>query len=263
MRDFQSNDEQGWPAPHERGRSGRGGRGRRGGFGGYGPDPWSGGEPWAAPAGGPGYGPPGPAGPAGFAAGYGPGPWPGDVPPPWRAFRRLRRGDIRSALLAGLADGPAHGYELIRRLEARSGGIWRPSAGSVYPTLQLLEEEGLITGHDEDGKRVYQLTDTGREQAERAKERDPWGHQGHGTRGKLRYSVAPLVLAVRQVALAGDPAQWEAAVGVLDDARQKLYRILADGVGTSPDEDRTPPAAPETGGPAPGDPAAGDPTPGN
>src|SRR5262249_23181395 len=79
----------------------------------------------------------------------------------WGGGRRMRRGDIRQALLRALVDGPAHGYEVIRRLEDRSGGLWRPSAGSVYPTLQLLEEQGLLTSREEGGKRVYELTDEG------------------------------------------------------------------------------------------------------
>src|SRR3954471_22480834 len=65
-----------------------------------------------------------------------------------------RRGDIRTALLVALTDAPAHGYELIQRIEDKSEGAWRPSAGSVYPTLQLLEDEGLVTSTESDGKRV-------------------------------------------------------------------------------------------------------------
>ena len=75
----------------------------------------------------------------------------------------MRRGDIRTALLTALTDGPAHGYEIIGRLEEKSGGMWRPSPGSVYPTLQLFEDEGLVRSEQRDGKRVYELTDAGRE----------------------------------------------------------------------------------------------------
>src|ERR1700691_5885377 len=84
----------------------------------------------------------------------------------WRGgHRRMRRGDIRTALLVALGDGPAHGYELISRLEQKSGGTWRPSPGSVYPTLQLFEDEGLVHSEERDGKRVYELTDAGRAEA--------------------------------------------------------------------------------------------------
>ena len=85
-------------------------------------------------------------------------PWGG---PPWAGAgggwggggRRMRRGDTRQIVLRTLLDGPAHGYEIIRRLEERSAGLWRPSAGSIYPTLQLLEEQGLVTSRDDGGKR--------------------------------------------------------------------------------------------------------------
>src|SRR5439155_318917 len=92
--------------------------------------------------------------------------------------RRVRRGDVRWALLAVLQDGPMHGYELIRSLEEKSGGRWRPSPGSVYPTLQLLQDEGLLKGEDRDGKRVYEVTDEGRRQLQEHLDRSggaaPW-----------------------------------------------------------------------------------------
>src|SRR6478736_4656246 len=76
-----------------------------------------------------------------------------------RGGPRARRGDVRAAILALLAEQPMHGYEMIKEIEERSGGYWRPSAGSIYPTLQLIEEEGLITGEESDGKRRFSLTD--------------------------------------------------------------------------------------------------------
>src|SRR6201989_406520 len=89
--------------------------------------------------------------------------------------RRARRGDVRAAVLALLADRPMHGYEMIKEIEERSEGAWTPSAGSIYPTLQMLEDEGLIRGEDSDGKRRFTLTDTGRaEQDEKAEEVAPW-----------------------------------------------------------------------------------------
>jgi DNA-binding PadR family transcriptional regulator len=163
----------------------------------------------------------------GHGGGHGGPHWHGG-PPPWRGGRRARRGDTRWALLVALLDGPGHGYELIGRLEARTGGVWRPSAGSVYPTLQLLEDEGLIAGHDADGKRVFELTDEGRAAATEASERigqAPWG--GAGQHADFRQAMRTLVLAVRQVIAAGDDTQVSAAVAVLTEARQKLYRILA------------------------------------
>ncbi len=81
---------------------------------------------------------------------------------PRRAF--FRQGEVRLALLSLLGDGPAHGYELMKRLEERSGGMYRASAGTVYPVLQQLEDEGLVRALEEEGKRVYHLTDAGKEE---------------------------------------------------------------------------------------------------
>ena len=93
--------------------------------------------------------------------------------------RRMRRGDTRQIVLRTLLDGPAHGYEIIRRLEERSAGLWRPSAGSIYPTLQLLEEQGLVTSRDDGGKRVYELTAEGRAEVEsQAARRHALGNPG-------------------------------------------------------------------------------------
>ncbi len=145
---------------------------------------------------------------------------------------RTRRGDIRYALLSALSDGPAHGYELIQRLEERTGGRWKPSPGSVYPTLQMMEEAGLVTAAQQDEKRVYSVTDEGKKLlAERVAEGGgmPWmsgeGPEGHGA---LRHAVGQLVMAAKQVGMAGNPAHVETATGIVNDARRKLYQLLAE-----------------------------------
>jgi DNA-binding PadR family transcriptional regulator len=148
--------------------------------------------------------------------------------------QRMGRGDVRPLLLVALLDGPAHGYELIRRLEQRSGGAWRPSPGSVYPTLQLLEETDLLVGQDEDGKRVYVLTDTGRAEAQQAVEMgaasrwDTVANPEGAQRADLRAAVGDLHVAARQVGEVADGAQLERAVSVVRDARQKLYQLLIE-----------------------------------
>ena len=86
-----------------------------------------------------------------------------------RGGPRARRGDIRAAVLALLAERPMHGYEMIKELEERTKGAWVPSAGSIYPTLQLLEDEGLVAGEERDGKRRFTLTDAGTELNARAR----------------------------------------------------------------------------------------------
>jgi DNA-binding PadR family transcriptional regulator len=138
------------------------------------------------------------------------------------------RGDVLSALL----DGPAHGYEVIRRLEERSGGYWRPSPGSVYPTLQLLEDAGLVRASEQDGRRTYELTDEGRTEAEQRAAQGGTAGPGDdadldGALG-LREAVGQLFMAARQVAGAGNPDQIERATAAIRQSRQALYRILAD-----------------------------------
>ena len=92
-----------------------------------------------------------------------------------RGGPRARRGDVRAAVLALLAERPMHGYEMIKEIEERTEGAWTPSAGSIYPTLQLLEDEGLIRGEESDGKRRFTLTEAGSaEQEEKAGEETPW-----------------------------------------------------------------------------------------
>jgi DNA-binding PadR family transcriptional regulator len=152
--------------------------------------------------------------------------------PPHRR-QRTRRGDIRLALLAGLSDGPAHGYELIQRLGERTGGRWKPSPGSVYPTLQMLEEGGFLSSTQQDDKKVYSITEAGRaELAAKVAEAGgtpPWlDGESAGGFGDFRKSIAQLVLAAKQVAMTDDPAQVQAAAAILDEARRKLYQLLAD-----------------------------------
>ncbi len=157
--------------------------------------------------------------------------------------RRMRRGDIRTALLAVLTEGPGHGYEIIDRLEEKSGGMWRPSPGSVYPTLQMFEDEGLVVSEKREGKRVYELTDTGRTEAAARAERfgkTPWeseGGQGAGRHEAFRGlrkagehlgpGIPPFLAALRQVGMSGDPAQIERASEVVKKATKELYQILA------------------------------------
>ena len=164
---------------------------------------------------------------------YGRPPW-AEGPPfaggHWHGGRRMRRGEIRSALLSVLAEGPGHGYELIGRLEAKTGGVWRPSPGSVYPTLQLLEDEGLVRSETREGKRVYELTDPGHAEVQTRTETGegpPWQVVGDEGVAALRATVFQLHAAARQVAHAGTPELVDRAVRILGDARKELYLLLA------------------------------------
>ncbi len=144
--------------------------------------------------------------------------------------RRIRRGNVRAALLALLAERAMHGYEMIQELDGRTGGVWRPSPGSVYPTLQMLEDEGLVVSEEQGGKRLFSLTETGREAAA-AQETAPWeevtAEAGENVlRG--REAIGQLMGALQQVMTVGSETQKERALDVVNDARRRLYGILAD-----------------------------------
>ena len=146
-----------------------------------------------------------------------------------RSGTRVGRGEVRTAVLALLAEKPRHGYEIIREIEERSGGSWKPSAGSVYPTLQLLADEGLISAEESNGRKIYSLTEAGRAVAgdEHTSPFDS-ADSAHGG----RYTALPkagveLAQAAAQVNRSGSAAQVDEAVVVLDEARRRLYSILA------------------------------------
>ena len=156
---------------------------------------------------------------------------------------RKRRGDVRIALLLLLAEEPRNGYQLMQTIEERSGGRWRPSPGSVYPTLAQLEDEGLIRGIERDGTKLFELTDAGREQAEQYAGRTaPWEEADEGD-GRSIPEIASLIIqigkAAWQVAQEGDERQVEKACETLAETRRALYRILAEETSTSEDTDAT------------------------
>jgi len=135
-------------------------------------------------------------------------------------------------VLALLTEKPMHGYQIISEIAERSGGAWKPSAGSVYPTLQLLADEGLITAEEADGRKTYSLTEAGRAEAEASADRPaPW--QSSGPRdfggGALPKAGIELAQAAAQIQRSGTPEQVKQAVEVLDEARRRLYSILAQG----------------------------------
>jgi DNA-binding PadR family transcriptional regulator len=166
----------------------------------------------------------------------GPGPW-GDFGP-WFGgprFRgpRVKRGDVRAAALALLAEQPRNGYQIIQEIGERSGGVWRPSPGSVYPALQQLEDEGLITATTgEGGRRAYELTEEGRAYvaAHPDELQAPWDVVARSVGGEaieLRRLFGTVAMAGMQVARVGTRAQVEQARQILTETRRKLYQILA------------------------------------
>lgn len=152
-------------------------------------------------------------------------------PPGFRGGgRRARRGDVRTAILALLTERPMHGYEIIGELDQRTEGAWRPSPGSVYPTLQMLEEEGHVTPEESEGKRRFALTDSGKAEAEAHEGPAPWEALVEGTGSDvatLRDAIGTTMQAVTQVFRVGTPAQQAEAAEVLADTRRRLYEVLA------------------------------------
>ncbi len=150
---------------------------------------------------------------------------------------RVGRGDVRAAILSLLTEKPMHGYQIIQQIEERSGGSWKPSPGSVYPTLQLLTDEGLIDVEESSGRKTYSLTEEGRAAAEDVDR--PWpardgaepSSSAHGApwHSALPKAGAHLAQAAMQVGRTGSPEQIDEAVEVIDEARRKLYAILARG----------------------------------
>lgn len=191
----------------------------------------------------------------------------GGPPPPdpreWRllglgrfGLGRVRRGDIRLLILGVLGERPMHGYEMISELETRSRGRWRPSAGSVYPTLQQLADEGLISGEDQGGRRVYRLTEAGEAAVAAAPAPDPWVGEG-SERIDLRAALRDLMQAAVQAERAGSADVQRRTTRLIVDARREIYRLLADDQGSlAPHEDDLRADGPEPGASPDGRPEA-------
>ncbi|MFZ0043311.1 MAG: PadR family transcriptional regulator, partial [Solirubrobacteraceae bacterium] len=174
-------------------------------------------------------------GPFGGSGPFGPG------PRRRRGRGRARRGDVRLAILRLLAEEPANGYQLMQTIEERSGGTWRPSPGSVYPTLAQLEDEGLVRSTEGDGGRHFEITDAGREHLQtRVDEPAPWKPADEETETAL-YEIGPLVIGIGkaawQVASAGNEEQRARASQLLAETRRALYGILAEDPGEAADFD--------------------------
>jgi DNA-binding PadR family transcriptional regulator len=188
------------------------------------------GAPWQAWAGGwrggHGRGRGGPWGRPGF------GPFGG--PPPWVAARqKARRGDVRAAILALLAEEPRNGYQLIQAIEERSNGEWRPSPGAVYPALQQLADEGLIEAEEHEGRRTFRLSDAGRGYVEEHADEvhDPWEAMTSEVRDDVRdlfKTSARTGAAIMQIVHTGTESQVTQATEILTETRRRLYHLLAE-----------------------------------
>lgn len=181
-------------------------------------------------AGGAPFGPFGPDTPFGPLGPFGPG-----GPSGRRRAGRARRGEVRTAIVCLLADGPLNGYQIIQELEQRSQGRWRPSPGAVYPALSQLEDEGVIEAVESDGRKAFGLTDSGRAEADRHADRaKPWEsaaaeeEPGDDERMALWGTLAQVGAAAQAVVTAGDEDHVRAASELLAQTRRSLYRLLAE-----------------------------------
>jgi len=157
---------------------------------------------------------------------------PDGAPSHHRGRGRAHRGDVRAAVLQLLAEEPMHGYQLMQAIAERSGGRWTPSPGAIYPTLNQLEDEGLVVVTADAGRKLATLTDAGREhiQAHSESVADPFADYDPAAPGAdLRGLIEQLRSATRQVGRNGSDAQRSAAATILGDARRALYLLLADG----------------------------------
>jgi DNA-binding PadR family transcriptional regulator len=167
--------------------------------------------------GGPGFGP----GFGGFGPGFGP-----------RGPQRASRGDVRAAILSLLAEQRSNGYGLIKAISEKTGGVWRPSPGSVYPTLQQLVDEELIVSEGDGRRTEFDLTDAGRAYvAEHGDELERAWQAAAGTSpvdAEFHASFAKLMGVVKQFRVAATDEQRSKATEKLDEARRALYLILAE-----------------------------------
>ena len=174
----------------------------------------------------------------------------------------MGRGDLKYVLLTLLRERPMHGYEMMKQLEEQASGFYQPSAGAIYPTLQLLEDRGWVTSETVDGKKIYTITDTGRQELEAQNQRTesfggPFGWGGrHGHGGPFGREAQPELMALRQegmevarlmmaavMASGGDPAKLASLRNIIQATRSNLQEFLGQ--------------ASASAGPAPTEPTSG------
>lgn len=143
--------------------------------------------------------------------------------------QRAKRGDVQAAVMALLNEQDMHGYQIIQELSERSGGAWNPSPGSVYPALQVLEQQGMVSSEESGGRRVFSLTDVGRKHAEMLPEQAPWDQMAEDSDSsrRLRDIFHGLMSATSQAARSGDDEQIAKTAEILANARKHIYLMLA------------------------------------
>ncbi len=156
----------------------------------------------------------------------------------WGDEPRSRRGDIKFLLLELLSEQPNHGYDLIKQIENRHGGVRRPSPGSVYPTLQLLEDGGYVTSEQREGKKIYTITDEGRKLLNERIPPEPATDFAQSPFSNfpakfqefhaLRKAATDLAAAIIQVSSFADPEQMKRVRELIEETKRDIYAILAE-----------------------------------
>jgi DNA-binding PadR family transcriptional regulator len=151
----------------------------------------------------------------------------------WGDEQRTRRGDIKFILLELLSDRPNHGYELIKQMEIRYGQFRRLSPGSVYPTLQMLEEGGYLISEKQSGKNVYTITDAGKALLlERPQQNDSDAASDIFNVplefSELRNAATELTVLVKQVARGGNTARMNRVRELLDKVKRDIHAMLSE-----------------------------------
>ena len=161
---------------------------------------------------------------------------------PWVAFggrsRFFGSGEVRLAILSLLDEGPKHGYQVMKELEERSGGLYRASAGSIYPTLQQLEDEGLIQAEQREGKKAFSITEEGRAELardpdavrriwRRAEQWEDWSQFHPDTMAFIMHSLKPLMKAIWRAAkqASRQPTRAERIREILERARRDIEAL--------------------------------------
>ena len=166
--------------------------------------------------------------------------WESGGPHPFAAFAFGRRGrffeagEIRLAVLSLISEGPKHGYQLMKELQERSNGVYRASAGSVYPTLQQLEDEGMIEAEVQSGRRIYRITAAGKAELEkeaatvreiwqRAEQCEDWGEFASPNAFSIYSALGSLVKS--SVKAAGKHGMGDRVREILERTRREVESL--------------------------------------
>jgi DNA-binding PadR family transcriptional regulator len=174
-----------------------------------------------------------PFGPGAFPHPFGPGgPFAPGGPMGPRGRGRGRRGHVRNAIVALLAEEPLNGYQIMQTLADRTEGAWKPSPGAVYPALAQLEDEGLIEAFDNQGQKAFRLTEAGTTAA--AEVEKPWEMVNEAVAGlgsdqlrELWAEFPRLAGAIKELSRGGNAQQLEQATKLLAQTRRGIYALLA------------------------------------